>query len=363
MDGLRHLVLPVLTVSLILVAHVSRMVRSEMVDVLARDYMRAARMKGLSARPGRAAARAAQRAAAGGHGGGAGRRLPAGRHHRGGGDLRLPRDRAGADRGGADARPAVDPGGDADHGGDLRRGEPGRRHRLRAARPAHRTMRDAAADAARVARAARCWLLVGAVAAGPWLAPYDPEAFDPRARFAGPRPHWLGADQFGRDLLSAHADGGADDAASRRWGPPRWASRRARCWARCPPSRPAWDEAVMRSVDAADGGARPAVRAADRDRAGGEQGQRAARGRRSRSRPAWRASRAQRGAGGRGGRTTWPPRSPAARAGLDRAGGDAAQRGRPVVVEATIRVAFAVMLCATLASSGWARSRRPPTGG
>lgn len=46
-DGIRHLVLPVLTVSLILVAHVSRMVRSEMVDVLHSDYVRAARLKGL----------------------------------------------------------------------------------------------------------------------------------------------------------------------------------------------------------------------------------------------------------------------------------------------------------------------------
>lgn len=49
-QGLRHLVLPVLTVSVIMVAHVSRMVRSEMVDVLASDYIRAARMKGLSPR-------------------------------------------------------------------------------------------------------------------------------------------------------------------------------------------------------------------------------------------------------------------------------------------------------------------------
>lgn len=45
--GLKHLVLPVLTVSVILVAHVSRMVRSEMVDVLHADYIRAARLKGL----------------------------------------------------------------------------------------------------------------------------------------------------------------------------------------------------------------------------------------------------------------------------------------------------------------------------
>jgi peptide/nickel transport system permease protein len=48
-DGVRHLVLPVLTVALILIAHVSRMVRSEMVDVLHSDYIRAARLKGLHA--------------------------------------------------------------------------------------------------------------------------------------------------------------------------------------------------------------------------------------------------------------------------------------------------------------------------
>ena len=48
--ALRHLVLPVATISLILVAHVSRMLRSEMVDVLASDYVRAARLKGLSRR-------------------------------------------------------------------------------------------------------------------------------------------------------------------------------------------------------------------------------------------------------------------------------------------------------------------------
>jgi peptide/nickel transport system permease protein len=49
-QGLLHLVLPVLTVSTILVAHVSRMVRSELVDVLQTDYIRAARLKGLSRR-------------------------------------------------------------------------------------------------------------------------------------------------------------------------------------------------------------------------------------------------------------------------------------------------------------------------
>jgi len=48
--GLAHLALPTLTVSVILVAHVSRMVRSELVDVLHSDYVRAARLKGLPER-------------------------------------------------------------------------------------------------------------------------------------------------------------------------------------------------------------------------------------------------------------------------------------------------------------------------
>jgi peptide/nickel transport system permease protein len=46
-DSVRHLILPVATVSLMMVAHVSRMVRSETIDVLNSDYVRAARLKGL----------------------------------------------------------------------------------------------------------------------------------------------------------------------------------------------------------------------------------------------------------------------------------------------------------------------------
>lgn len=48
--AMRHLALPVLTASLILVAHVARMVRSETLDVLHSDYIRAARLKGLPER-------------------------------------------------------------------------------------------------------------------------------------------------------------------------------------------------------------------------------------------------------------------------------------------------------------------------
>ena len=46
-SSLLHLVLPVFVISIILIAHVSRMVRSELVDVLHTDYIRAARLKGL----------------------------------------------------------------------------------------------------------------------------------------------------------------------------------------------------------------------------------------------------------------------------------------------------------------------------
>jgi peptide/nickel transport system permease protein len=48
--GVQHLILPVATVSVVMIAHVSRMVRSELVDALHTDYVRAARMKGLTER-------------------------------------------------------------------------------------------------------------------------------------------------------------------------------------------------------------------------------------------------------------------------------------------------------------------------
>ncbi|CDZ27936.1 ABC transporter permease [Neorhizobium galegae] len=47
-SGIAHLVLPVCVISVILIAHVSRMIRSELVDVLHTDYIRAARLKGIS---------------------------------------------------------------------------------------------------------------------------------------------------------------------------------------------------------------------------------------------------------------------------------------------------------------------------
>lgn len=51
-------------------------------------------------------------------------------------------------------------------------------------------------------------LVMGAAILGPILAPYDPQAFNPAARLQGPSAaHWLGTDQFGRDLLSRLLNG------------------------------------------------------------------------------------------------------------------------------------------------------------
>ncbi len=50
LKALHHLALPVLTLAIILTAHISRMVRSEMADTLQSDFVRAARLRGLSKR-------------------------------------------------------------------------------------------------------------------------------------------------------------------------------------------------------------------------------------------------------------------------------------------------------------------------
>ncbi|MEI2384023.1 ABC transporter permease [Breoghania sp. JC706] len=44
---------------------------------------------------------------------------------------------------------------------------------------------------------------------GPWLAPHDPQAMSPLARYKGPSADfWLGTDQYGRDILSRLLMGG-----------------------------------------------------------------------------------------------------------------------------------------------------------
>ena len=50
LKALWHIALPVITLTLILTAHISRMVRSEMADTLESDFVRAAQLKGLTRR-------------------------------------------------------------------------------------------------------------------------------------------------------------------------------------------------------------------------------------------------------------------------------------------------------------------------
>ncbi|MBD5770607.1 ABC transporter permease [Marinomonas colpomeniae] len=48
--ALHHIALPVLTLTIVLTAHISRMIRSEMADTLEMDFIRAGRLRGLSRR-------------------------------------------------------------------------------------------------------------------------------------------------------------------------------------------------------------------------------------------------------------------------------------------------------------------------
>ncbi|MEM7021859.1 MAG: ABC transporter permease [Pseudomonadota bacterium] len=51
-------------------------------------------------------------------------------------------------------------------------------------------------------------IVLSAAVLGPYLAPYDSQMFHPAARLEGPSTvHWLGTDQFGRDLLSRLLNG------------------------------------------------------------------------------------------------------------------------------------------------------------
>jgi peptide/nickel transport system permease protein len=64
-------------------------------------------------------------------------------------------------------------------------------------------MREALARPQGALGAVLLLLVALAVIAGPWLAPYDPQQFHARMRLQGPTPEfWLGTDQFGRDLFS-----------------------------------------------------------------------------------------------------------------------------------------------------------------
>lgn len=46
--ALSHIVLPVMTLVIVLIAHIMRQTRSEMIQVMQSDYIRSARLRGLS---------------------------------------------------------------------------------------------------------------------------------------------------------------------------------------------------------------------------------------------------------------------------------------------------------------------------
>ena len=51
-------------------------------------------------------------------------------------------------------------------------------------------------------------IVLAAALLGPWIAPYDPQLFHAQNRLEGPSlAHWLGTDQYGRDLLSRILNG------------------------------------------------------------------------------------------------------------------------------------------------------------
>ena len=71
-------------------------------------------------------------------------------------------------------------------------------------RQARRSQLTLLAHDGRALAAGSILLLLGLIAVlAPILAPHDPEAIDPGASLSGPSAdHWLGADQFGRDVVS-----------------------------------------------------------------------------------------------------------------------------------------------------------------
>src|SRR5438445_9038520 len=100
----------------------------------------------------------------------------------------------------------------------LCRGQPHRRPRLSAARSkgdgmtARALARPGMKFNAIVGIVVTGTLIVLAVI-GPWIAPYDPLKLDLPARLSGPSAiHLLGADEFGRDVLSRLASGARTSA-------------------------------------------------------------------------------------------------------------------------------------------------------
>ena len=112
LGNLQRMILPAIALALPILANLSRLVRSAMLDALGQDYIRTARAKGAQRAPRRLQARAAQRADPVRHQRRHHDRLPARRRHRGRAGLRHPGPRAADSRRHRGAQLSADPGDD-----------------------------------------------------------------------------------------------------------------------------------------------------------------------------------------------------------------------------------------------------------
>ncbi len=222
-SALSHLALPTLTLMLASLATILRATRTLMIDVLETDYIRTARAYGLPASHGlfRAGAQAHTGAAADHRR--PDLRLHARRQRDHRGVVRLARHRRLHRRLGGHQRLPGGAGRDTDRLGPVPGDQPGRRHGVFRARPAHFDMNSAnpamsttpgLSAALRCARWCRGNLLLASCIGGlalivllallaPWLGLPDPTAIDFSAKLRPPgAEHWFGTDGLGRDIFS-----------------------------------------------------------------------------------------------------------------------------------------------------------------
>ena len=218
---LKHLILPVVAISMIPIGVLARTTRAAVLEILSNEFVEALRARGLPKRrimlhvlrnaapTVLAVVGAAIRADA--------RRLDPDRNN-----LRLARLRISSLPSHLQARPAGPPRNDRRHRAALRRHQPPRGSAAELARSAHpKGLRVRAeywssalgrlrGDPLTVAFALLILAIFGSALLAPWIAPFDPSAGSALRRLApiGTQGHWLGTDELGRDMLSRLLHGG-----------------------------------------------------------------------------------------------------------------------------------------------------------
>ncbi len=149
-------ILPALTLTLAIVAHMMRMTRAAIINLLASPYIEMARLKGVSPAQHHPASRAAECLGADRHGRRLQPRLPDRRRRRGRAGVHLSRHRPADGRWRDLARYSGGAGLRADFRGNLHPAQPHRRrhHHRHQSAPAEAAMSDASADSDRRAAAA-----------------------------------------------------------------------------------------------------------------------------------------------------------------------------------------------------------------